>query len=204
MSTFVQLRVVARKDEAKVGEYVKYPGSYEGEHVPKGQLWLWDCLWNSKDESTGGQLLGPEETWTCTRMTVCTRNWHWPQQLTYPGASVWGYWEPGTATERLSPADRGIHPVHILVLCIFSLVAFILLSQKGEQDEVFDAVCVRVSAVCLHYLCGQRCTYVVHMCALYAPPIWTTSPLLLLDLGTRSCSSLTPLRLSDPAQYIFL
>lgn len=94
--------------------------------------------------------------------------------------------------------------------CRYTCVMYFLISglhpaqpKRGSGWGFWCCLC-SLSAVCLHYLCGQLCIQVVYMCALYAPPIWTTPALLLLDTGTWSCSSLTPLRLSDPAQHIFL
>lgn len=71
-----------------------------------------------------------------------------PWELACPAATKWGAWDPGRATRQsgyLDPSAGGIHIVHMHT---FAFQTFILLSQRGEQDEATGVLCVHVSVLC--------------------------------------------------------
>lgn len=103
-----------------------------------------------------------------------TRAELWSWGLVYPGASNWGYGDPGAAaqwTACQSPAAGGIHSGQICI-CIFSRLDY----QRGKQDEAFGAVCVCITAlcVCLRSVCPgmYKCVmYMVYRCVcVHVPP----------------------------------
>jgi len=66
--------VSASKDQASLAiSYVKWPGSKDSEWLSTSQLRVGEHLCISKDESTGGSAMGPEESQTSLRvhMRIC-------------------------------------------------------------------------------------------------------------------------------------
>lgn len=101
------------------------------------------------------------------------------QQLEWgSGLKVLYVQAPATGETGIQGQLWGRLSVHILV-CSHPWTST-LLSQRGEQDEAIDGVCVRIStlSVCLLSVCAIThmvrcmCMYLVYMCALCACAYW--------------------------------